>query len=102
MPLIFSDFPEEVQVAFFLYDFLPDNWEGMSGSYLGKDYSTIEFLFKLFEVLEPKETLLFIKLYDQKVVEYRMKKQQQKEKANKAKKSPPGAAGKKYVHNVKG
>ena len=38
MPLEPSGFPEEVQVAFFMFSCLSDNWDGMSGSYLGKNW----------------------------------------------------------------
>ena len=64
MPLTSADFPVEVQVAFFISGFLSDNWDGMSGSYLGKNYSNIAYLFKLYDVQNPKETLFFIKLYN--------------------------------------
>ena len=47
MPLDSSVFPEEVQVAFFIFNLLSDNWEGMSGTYLGKDWSNIIEIFKL-------------------------------------------------------
>jgi hypothetical protein len=38
MPLEASAFPYEVQVAFFMFDLLSDRWDGMSGTYLGKDW----------------------------------------------------------------
>ena len=41
MPLEPSEFPEEVQVAFFIYEFLEDHWEGMSGTYLGKHWNNL-------------------------------------------------------------
>ena len=31
MPLETLDFPSEVQVAFFIFGFLEDNWDGMTG-----------------------------------------------------------------------
>ena len=98
MPLTSADFPVEVQVAFFISGFLSDNWDGMSGSYLGKNYSNIEYLFKLYDVQNPKETLFFIKLYDNSVVSYKAKKAEQKRKAEERKASSGGN----YTHNVKG
>ena len=41
MPPTVEDYPLEVQVAFLLHDLLPDRWDGMSGSYMGKDFSSI-------------------------------------------------------------
>ena len=43
MPLSQSEFPIEVQVAFFVFDLLSDVWEGMSGTYMGKDWSGLKF-----------------------------------------------------------
>ena len=49
-----------------IHDFLSDRWEGMAGTYLGKDYSSISELFKIFEVENKKEDLYFIKLIESK------------------------------------
>ena len=55
MPLGLSEFPEEVQVAFFVFGLLPDHYEGMTGTYMGKYWDGIDYYFKLFEVEEPKQ-----------------------------------------------
>lgn len=47
IPLELSDFPELVQQVFNIYQMLADNWDTMSGTYLGKDYSLV---FRLLEV----------------------------------------------------
>tara|TARA_B100002019_G_C21268163_1_gene600598 strand:+ start:2632 stop:2904 length:273 start_codon:yes stop_codon:yes gene_type:complete len=90
MPLDTSDFPYEVQVAFFIFDLLPDRWDGMSGTYLGKDWSSGEFLLKLYEVENVKEVVFFAKVYESNLVNYRAEKAEQKRKAeqrrNKSKK----------------
>mgnify|MGYP001239698870 CR=1 FL=1 len=98
MPLEFSDFPEEVQVAFFIFGILTDNWDGMSGSYMGKIWDKIDYYFDLYEVNNRKEVLFFMKTYEAKIVNHRMKKQEQKRKAEERKK----AASKNYSHNVRG
>ena len=61
MPLNQMDFPPEVQTAFFMYDLLSDVYEGMSGTYMGKDWSHCDQLFKLWEVEAPKITMYFMK-----------------------------------------
>ena len=91
MPLASSEFQYEVQVAFFIYDFLEDVWEGMSGTYLGKRWSNIEYLFKVHEIEDPKTMLLIMKLWESIVVQYRADKAEQKRKAEK--KANPGAHG---------
>ena len=101
MPLDSSDFPYEVQVAFFIFGFLEDVWEGMSGSYLGKEWSNIEFLFDLFDIQERRTVLYFIKLWENVLVNYRAEKSERKRKAEERKRKSAGG-GKNYTHNVKG
>jgi len=101
MPLELSDFPEEVQVAFFMFSLLPDHWEGMSGSYMGKYWDGIEYYFKLYEVLEPKTIMYIMKMYEGIIVEHRAEKAEQRRKAEERKTKSAGG-GKSYAHNVKG
>lgn len=100
MPLEPSDFPVEVQVAFFIFSFLEDIWDGASGSYLGKSYSNIEYLFNLHNVEDPKTVLYIIKLYEGALVNYRAEKAEQKRKAEERKRS--AGSGQKFTHNVQG
>ena len=99
MPLEPSDFPEEVQVAFFMFSLLPDHWEGMSGTYMGKYWDGIEYYFKLYEVQDRKTILHLMKLYENKLVSYRAEKESRKREAEKRKAK---SGGKQYTHNVKG
>jgi hypothetical protein len=57
IPVELDDFPEEVQQAFQMYYLLRDVWEGMSGTYMGKDYSTIFDFFRLYDI-DPQDQLL--------------------------------------------
>tara|TARA_Y100001937_G_C7127712_1_gene335656 strand:+ start:1262 stop:1534 length:273 start_codon:yes stop_codon:yes gene_type:complete len=61
MPPDRGQFPTEVQEAFMIHDLLPDRWEGMSGSYLGKDWAALSGLLKVYEIEEPKLCVLFLK-----------------------------------------
>lgn len=49
IPVSREDLSWETQMIFFLYDKLPNKWEGFSGSYLGKDLSILPILYKEFE-----------------------------------------------------
>ncbi|MDB4461993.1 hypothetical protein N9054_00540 [bacterium] len=100
MPLDPSDFPVEVQVAFFLFGLLEDKWEGMSGSYLGKQWGNIEYLFSLYEVEEPRTMMYIMKMYEGVVVQTRAEESERKRKADERKSSAGG--GKNFTHNVKG
>ena len=87
MPPTTEDYPFEVQVAFLLHDLLPDRWEGMSGSYMGKDFSSIGTLLDIWEVKDKKTCLYFIKHIEARNTEKINKSQERKRKAqeNKAK-----------------
>lgn len=100
MPLDISDFPSEVQVAFFIFDLLSDRWDGMSGSYLGKDWVDAEYIMNLYEVEEPKIVLYFAKVYERLVMSYRAEEADKRRKAEERKSKASG--GNKYTHNVKG
>jgi hypothetical protein len=102
MPLELSDFPEEVQVAFFMFSLLPDHWEGMSGSYMGKYWDGIEYYFKLYEVTDPKTIMYIMKMYEGIIVEHKAEQAEQRRKAEERKAKSAGGAGKTYTHNVKG
>ena len=61
MPPERGDYPYEVQVAFFIHDLLPDRWDGMSGSYMGKDYSALQVLLDVYHIEEKQQVCLFVK-----------------------------------------
>ena len=99
MPLATTDFPAEVQVAFLLFGYLSDRFEGMSGTYMGKDWSEIEHLFKLYKVDEPQVIYHFMKMYEGLLVQNRAEKSERKRKAEERKSA---GGGKNFTHNVKG
>lgn len=84
IPTDFADFPYEVQEAINIFTILPDNWEGMSGTYMGKDYSILPYLFdEIFEVSDKKQTMQFLLIIGRIVMEQHTKAQ--KERQRKAK-----------------
>lgn len=101
MPLESSSFPEEVQVAFFIYGLLSDRWDGMSGTYLGKDWNSLEYIFKIYEIENQKEIFFFLKIYENLLISYRAEEADKKRKAEERKAKSAGG-GKNYTHNVRG
>ena len=93
MPLELSDFPEEVQVAFFMFSLLPDH--------MGKYWDGIEYYFKLYEVDEPRTIMYIMKMYEGIIVEHKAEKAEERRKAEERKTKSAGG-GKSYAHNVKG
>jgi hypothetical protein len=62
IPIEFNDLPDVVQQALEIYGFLPDRWEGMSATFLGKDYSIAFELFKTYEIDNYIEQRLFLRI----------------------------------------
>ena len=78
-------FPVEVQEAFYLHDVLSDRWDGASGYYMGKDFSALGTYLEVFNILDPLQTLWFLKhieFYNSKVIN---DKQEAKRKAEERK-----------------
>ena len=99
MPPDPADFPHEVHVAFFIFGFLSDVWDGMSGTYMGKDWSPIEYFFSLYDVQEPQVILQIMKLYESTIMEHKAEEATKKRKAEERKSA---GGGKQYTHRVKG
>ena len=81
IPIEQDDFPDEVQQAFQIYYLLRDVWEGMSGTYMGKDFSTIFDFFRLYDI-DPQDQLLtlgFIRQIDSVRSDIFHEKQKQRE-----------------------
>ena len=102
MPPTAADYPFEVQVAFLLHDYLPENWDGMSGSYLGKDYSALEMLLKAHEVEDVKTCIYFIKLIDGYNIRKINLEQDKRRKAEERKAKAKAGRGTKPGINVQG
>ena len=88
MPPEMVDFPYEVQLALMIHDMMPDRWDGMSGSYMGKDWSGYGTLLDIYEVHEKREITFFIKIIENEnisVLNDKMtKKRKAQERASKA------------------
>lgn len=68
IPTEIEDFPDLVQQSFSIYYLLPDTWEPMAGSYLGKDMTNLFKFFDLYDI-ESRDRLIvlsFIKTIDGK------------------------------------
>ena len=87
IPADFADFPYEVQEAINIFSILPDNWEGMSGTYLGKDYSILPYLMdEIFEVADKKQTMQLLLIIGRLVMENHSREQKARQRKAKAKK----------------
>lgn len=78
-------FPLEVQEAFMLHDLLSDKWEGMHGTYMGKDYSALRTYIDVLEITDTKTSLWFLKHIDYHNSKTINEKQEKRRKAEERK-----------------
>ena len=50
VPVEISDLPLSFQTYIAVFSYLPDKWDGMSGTYLGKDLSPLDTILDIFDV----------------------------------------------------
>lgn len=70
------DFPLEFQFAFQVWNSLSDQWDGMSGTYFGKQMSGIKDIMELLEISDQKEVFKLVNIIDSKYTKHINKKQQ--------------------------
>ena len=87
VPASFDDFPHIVQTAMNIHSILGDKWEGMSGTYMGKDYTLYPYLAdEVYKVENKAQLIKFVSMIDRIIMEYRASEQKLKQKKNKIKK----------------
>jgi len=62
IPVEFDDLSILVQQALEIYYYLPDRWEGMSATFMGKDYSIVFELFTTYEIEHNVERRLLLRI----------------------------------------
>ena len=83
IPIEYTDLDMNCQLALKLFNMLPDNIDGMSGSWLGKDYSGLGTFLDVYEVVDRQRVLdLLMILVSETDAHY---KRQQKQNAQKSK-----------------
>lgn len=62
-PIEIQDLPPLVQTALEIYSYLPDDFDGMSGTYKGKNYSLVPFLCnEVYKIKEKYWLMYFIRI----------------------------------------
>lgn len=86
IPMDFNEFPNVVQEALNIFSILPDNWEGMSGTYMGKDYSILPYLMdEIFCVEDKQQTMQFLLIIGNIIMEIRSREQKARQRKAKTK-----------------
>ena len=84
MPKEPSALAYEVQQALLLLNVLPDKWEGMSGTWLGKDYAGLDAIFNIYEIDSPRDVFELLQVAEKELGDYYAHKQKEKESLGKA------------------
>lgn len=79
-----SSFSLEAQQALLLLNALPDRWEGMSGSWLGKDYSGLIDIMYIYNIEKPREVFELLKDCESELGKYYEQKRKEQETLSKA------------------
>jgi hypothetical protein len=85
MPKDPGSLPAAVQNALVVFNVLPDKVEGMSGSWLGKDFSALETIMNIYEIDDRREVFDYILIIQREHSAYYSNQQKMKESAGKAK-----------------
>lgn len=64
IPMSIENYPYEVQISMEIHRALPDRWDGMSGSYMGKDWSPINTYLNAYDIKDKQTILFFIKVLE--------------------------------------
>lgn len=87
MPLDPSFLAVNAQYALILLNVLPDKWEGMSGSWMGKDYSGLAAIMDIYEIEDRREVFELLKVAEDELGKHYRQKQKEQESLAKAKRA---------------
>jgi len=74
----------DIQCALVLFNCLPDKWEGMSGSWMGKDYSGLMDIMDIYQIDNKKDVFTLLKVAEHEASKFYSEKQKQQESLSKA------------------
>lgn len=80
-----STFSLEAQQALVMLNALPDVWEGMNGTWLGKSYSGLMDIMDLYNIDEKREVFELLKVCEDELGKYYTQKRKEQEQLSKAK-----------------
>ena len=81
-----SAFSLEAQQALIMLNVLPDKWEGMSGTWLGKEYAGLLDIMELYQIDDKKQVFELLKVCEDELGKFYAEKRKQQEQLSKAKK----------------
>lgn len=80
-----STFSLEAQQALVMINALPDNWEGMNGIWLGKNYNGLMDIMDLYLIDKKREVFELLKVCEDELGKFYAQKRKEQEQLAKAK-----------------
>lgn len=87
IPIDPSTLSLEVQHTLILLNALPDKWEGMSGSWMGKDYSGLAAIMDIYEMENRRSIFELLQICENELGKHYQQKQKEQESLAKAKRA---------------
>lgn len=84
IPIDPSELSFNAQQALVLLNSLPDLWDGMSGSWLGKDYSGLAAIMDIYNMQDREVVFEYLKVCEELLNKYYLQKQKESNSRNKA------------------
>jgi hypothetical protein len=81
-----ADMSVEVQQALVMLSALQDRWDGMSGTWMGKDYTGLMDIMDIYNITDRRAVFELIKLGENELGKYYKQKAKEQESLSKAKK----------------
>ena len=83
MPKEPSTLAYEVQQALLVLNVLPDKWEGMSGTWMGKDYAGLEAIFNIYEIEDRRAVFELLRAGETEMSSYYAQKRKEQDSLSK-------------------
>ncbi len=80
-----STFSLEAQQALVIMNALPDNWDGMNGVWLGKDYSGLGDILEIYDISQKRDVFELLKVCEIELGKFYAQKRKEQEALSKAK-----------------
>lgn len=82
IPINTSELSTEAQQALILLRSLPDRWDGMSGTWLGKDYSGLATIMDIYEMTDRRIVFELLKVAEEELRQFYTQKRKEQDKMN--------------------
>jgi len=80
-----STFSLEAQQALIMLNVLPDKWEGMIGTWLGKEYAGLLDIMELYQIDDKKQVFELLKVCEDELGKFYAERRKQQEQLAKSK-----------------